>query len=202
MNPLEAALRRIAEDLAARGPQWALVGGLAVSARAEPRTTRDVDIAVGVEGDDEAEALLFELQQRGYQVLNVIEQTATSRLATARTVPPGTTKRGVVVDLLFASSGVEQEIAGAAEPLEIIAGFSVPVARMGHLIATKVLARDDRARPQDWDDLRALVAESSPPDLHDARDLLALIEQRGFNRGRSLLAAFDQVLVELASLGR
>jgi hypothetical protein len=196
MNPIEAALRRIAQDLDAQGSGWALVGGLAVSARAEPRTTRDVDIAVGVTGDGQAETLLFELQQLGYRVLGVIEQTGTNRLATARTVPPGVTARGVLVDLLFASSGVEQEIARAAEPLEVLAGFSIPVARVGHLIATKVLARDDRTRPQDWDDLRALLAESSAADLDDARELLSLIEQRGFNRGRSLRPAFDRLLVE------
>jgi predicted nucleotidyltransferase len=197
MNPVEAALRRITEDLRAQGTAWALVGGLAVSARAEPRTTRDVDAAIGVSSDAEAEALLYQLQQFGYQVLSVVEQTATSRLATARTLPPGGTARGVIVDLLFASSGVEQEIASAAEPLEIIAGLSVPVARIGHLIATKVLARDDRTRPQDWDDLRALLAEASPGDLDDARALLSLIERRGFHRGRALGAGLDQVLAEL-----
>jgi hypothetical protein len=40
VNPVEAALRRIAEDLTKAGTPWALIGGLAVSARAEPRTTR------------------------------------------------------------------------------------------------------------------------------------------------------------------
>jgi len=46
VDAIEAALRRIAVDLDARGRHWALVGGLAVSARAEPRTTRDVDVVV------------------------------------------------------------------------------------------------------------------------------------------------------------
>jgi hypothetical protein len=36
----------------------------------------------------------------------------------------------------------------------------VPVARIGHLMALKVLARDDRRRPQDFDDLRALRREA------------------------------------------
>jgi hypothetical protein len=55
MNRLEAALRRAAEDLDRSGRPWALVGGFAVSARAEPRFTRDVDIAVMVDGDRAAE---------------------------------------------------------------------------------------------------------------------------------------------------
>jgi len=51
MNLLEAALRHIVSDLDALGVRWAIVGGLAVSARAEPRTTRDVDVAVAVTCD-------------------------------------------------------------------------------------------------------------------------------------------------------
>lgn len=51
MSPLEEALRAIADALDRRQVRWALVGGLAVSARAEPRTTRDVDVAVSVPDD-------------------------------------------------------------------------------------------------------------------------------------------------------
>lgn len=50
MNRVEAALRRIASDLDLRQAEWALIGGFAVSARAEPRFTRDVDVAVLVAG--------------------------------------------------------------------------------------------------------------------------------------------------------
>jgi hypothetical protein len=46
VNVLEAALRRMAADLERYGRRWALVGGFAVSARAEPRFTRDIDAAV------------------------------------------------------------------------------------------------------------------------------------------------------------
>ena len=55
-----------------------------------------------------AEALSRELQGRGYQVLTVVEQTAQGRLATVRLQPPGRSPRGVVIDLLFASSGIER----------------------------------------------------------------------------------------------
>ena len=37
---------------------FALIGGLAVSARTEPRFTRDADFAVALAGDAEAEALM------------------------------------------------------------------------------------------------------------------------------------------------
>ena len=48
VNVLAAALRRMAGDLRRLERQWALVGGFAVLARAEPRFTRDIDAAVMV----------------------------------------------------------------------------------------------------------------------------------------------------------
>jgi predicted nucleotidyltransferase len=198
LNPLVATLHRIAADLRAAGREWALIGGLAIGARAEPRTTRDIDLAVAVEGDREAEALVFELQSRGYRTLTAIEQEAAGRLSTVRLLPPGEGRWGVVVDLLFASSGIEHEIVRAADKLEIVAGLIAPVARTGHLMALKVLARDDRGRPQDLDDLRALLADAGPEDLAEARAALHLIEARGYQRGRRLSEDFERLLVDSA----
>ena len=52
---LAASLFRLGEDLAKVRVPWALVGGFAVSARAEPRFTRDVDVCVVADSDKEAE---------------------------------------------------------------------------------------------------------------------------------------------------
>lgn len=81
-----------------------------------------------------------------------------------------------------------------AETLEILPGFSVPVARTGHLIALKLLARDDRQRPQDFDDLQALLREAGDQDLREAREALQLIGERGYHRGRKLIESLDQLL--------
>jgi predicted nucleotidyltransferase len=194
VNPLESALRRVGEDLQELGGSWALVGGLAVGARAEPRTTRDVDLAVAVASDREAESIIFRLQALGYTILAVLEQEATGRLATVRLYPPGEGEGGVIVDLLFASSGIEPEVTRAAEVLEIVPGLRAPVATLGHLMALKVLARDDRQRPQDFDDLRALLVEAQPRDLEEARAALQLIEERGYQRGRELLPELEQII--------
>jgi predicted nucleotidyltransferase len=194
LNPLTAALHRISSELESAGKGWALVGGLAIGARAEPRTTRDVDLAVAVASDREAEALVLRLQSRGYRTLAAIEQEAVGRLSTVRLLPPGEGRAGVVIDLLFASSGIEPEVVRDAEKLEIVAGLEAPVARTGHLLALKVLARDDRDRPQDLDDLRALLQEAGPRDLADARAALDLIAARGYQRGRSLRADFERLV--------
>lgn len=192
MSPVERALRRLRTDLGELDRRWALVGGLAVSARAEPRTTRDVDAAVATEGDADAESLLFGLQNAGYRVVTLVEQRAAGRLATARLLHREVELSSVYIDLLFASSGIEPDIVAVAEDLEVLPQLSVSVAKIGHLIALKVLARDDRRRPQDADDIRALLLEATDRDRDDARRAVALIETRGFHRERPLSALLEQ----------
>jgi len=192
---LETTLRAVAHDLRELGRSFALLGGFAVSARVEPRTTKDVDLAVAVDGDEDAERLAFDLSQRGYTVTTTIEQTRSGRLATIRTMSPA----GAVVDLLFASSGIEREVIHAATELEILDGFTIPVAEVAHLIAMKVLARDDRRRPQDRTDLVGLFRVATDDDLRTARAALSLITERGYGRDRSLLEELDQALEELGA---
>jgi predicted nucleotidyltransferase len=192
MTRLQAGLRRAVEDLHALGVRYALVGGLAVSARTEPRTTRDIDFAVAVESDRHAEQVVFELQQRGYRVDVTLEQVATGRLATARLFAPGET--GARVDLLFASSGIEQEVVAAAESLQVTPHLEAPVAALAHLLALKILARDDRARPQDAVDIRAILQSATAADIDVGRALLRRVTERGFNRNRDLDRELDAAL--------
>ncbi len=194
MTPLEAALRLAVEALRKEGVRWAVVGGLAVSARAEPRTTRDVDVAVGVVDDAEAERILFRLQGHGLVVVSVVEQTARKRLATARLRPAGEAPHGLLLDLLFASSGIEAEIVASADEIEVLPGLTIPIARTGHLVALKALARNDRDRPQDLDDIRALLRGASRVDVEDARGAVRWIEERGYSRGRRLAEELEELL--------
>ena len=191
MSRAEAALRRIVADLRELGRRFALVGGLAVSARTEP-----ADLAVLVADDRDAEALVRDLQARGWRVVAAVEQNVAGRLATVRLALAGADVRGAVVDLLFASSGIEPEVVAAADRIEAVPGFTVPVARLGHLIALKVLARDDRTRPQDRVDLAALLTQADAAALGEAREALTLVARRGFQRGRDLLAGLDAALNE------
>jgi predicted nucleotidyltransferase len=194
VNRLEAVLRTAPLDLADLRLRWALVGGLAVSARTEPRFTRDVDLVIAVSGDRDAERAVHSLQQRGYQVQALVEQEATGRLATARLAPKGGDAAGVVLDILFASSGIEPEIVEAAEPLEILPGLRVPVATVGHLLALKLLSRDDRTRPQDRVDLAQLVRTAGRADIDLARQAVALIQARGFQRDRDLSGDLERLI--------
>jgi len=195
VNRVELALREVARHLDELDRKWALVGGLAVSAVAEPRTTRDVDLVVAVRDDADAEGLVFRLVQAGYGVEATVDQRKAGRLATARLRPPGQAeRRGVVVDLLFASSGIEAEIVAFATATEIVEGVFVPVASRAHLIAMKVLSRDPKRRPRDDEDLAHLLNDATSEEIEEARKALNLIADRGFDRGKNLRAELDTVL--------
>lgn len=134
MTSLESALHRIVADLERSGVDSALIGGLAVSVRTEPRFTRDADFAVAVAGD----------------------------------------------------------VAGA-DQVELLPGLTVKVARIEHLIALKVLSRDDLQRPQDLVDLRALLRRATAEEVARAREALRLIAARGYHRGRELVPQLESL---------
>lgn len=179
---LAQALIQVRSDLNQLAVRWALIDGLAVSSRAEPRTTRDLDVVLAIDDDRATEAIVRSLRRYGYRLHSEhLENEGHDRLAQVRLLVPGGGANGIAVDLLVAHSGVEQEIVSAAETLELLPGVFVPVARTGHLIALKVLA----FRPQDQEDARSLLRVATPKDLSDARDLLDLVERRGFYRGEA-----------------
>ena len=158
-----------------------IVGGLAVSARCEPRFTRDVDIAVVVDTDEHAEALIHALASHGLRMVGLVEQEAVGRLAMARL----STEDGLSVDLLIASSGIETEVVMNAEILEVVQGVLLPVARTGHLIALKLLSVAP-GRETDAADLRNLAAVATQDEWNLASEAVAQIQERGFARGRQL----------------
>ena len=154
MNRLVAALGAVAVELEQNGYAWALVGGLAVSARATPRFTRDIDIAVAVESDTEAG------ECRAIAAKNGEEETE------------------IVIDFLFASCGIEPELVASAERLEVFPNMTVPVPRTGHLIAMKLLSVGDHRR-KDQDDLEALMEVADHDEIERARGAVTLIMKRG-----------------------
>jgi len=158
-----------------------IVGGLAVSARCDPRFTRDVDIAVAVDTDEHAEALIHALASHGLRIAGLVEQEAVGRLAMARL----STEDGLSVDLLIASSGIETEVVTKAETLEVVQGVMLPVARTGHLIALKLLSVAP-GRETDVADLRNLAAVATQEEWNLASEAVAQIQERGFARGRQL----------------
>jgi predicted nucleotidyltransferase len=186
-------LREVAADvtgwLSANGFPFALIGGLAVSFRTIERFTKDIDLAIAAESDQQAEQCVRALSGIGYKVQMLLEQRKHDRIATVRLMKAG--EEGAVVDLLFASSGIEAEIVMAAEPIEVFEHLVVPVATVAGLLALKVLSVDPARRPQDAVDIKNLLSLASASDTDEAHRLLRLVQERGYNRGKNLLAEFE-----------
>ncbi len=199
LNQVDRVLARAAEALGSLRRRYAVIGGLAVSARSVPRFTKDVDLAVVVSDDSDAEGLVLALRPHGFRVDVALEQEAAERLATVRLASDEAGSEGVLLDLLFASSGIEREIVDAADELQAVPGVTVPVASVAHLVALKVLAFDPIRRPQDLADLVQLLKVATADDLARARSALALVAERGFSRGKDLPAKLDSVLHALRS---
>ncbi len=189
-SPVELELRKAVADLDALKVRWALIGGLAVSVRSVPRFTKDLDFAVAVADDSEAEDVVHRLRERGYQPREILEQDYVERLSGVRLERGGS---DVIVDLLFASSGIENEVVASATRLQVLPRLSAPVATTGHLIALKILA----GRNQDLTDLGALIQAASQGDLDTAREAVQLIQARGFNREQDVAADLDKLISDL-----
>lgn len=165
-----------------------------MSVRAEPRTTRDLDLAIAVDSDKDAESLVRDLRARGYaDAASPLHQTRTDRLATVRLRSTGQADEGIVVDLMFANSGIEREVVEVAESLEVLPGVSVRVARLGHLLALKILAN----RQQDVADAESLCRNASDDDLEMCRRALELISRRGYDRGLELQKLLNELIAKL-----
>ena len=135
---------------------YALVGGLAVSLRGQPRVTVDVDILV-VADVERAARLVSIFEESNFQPLfaNVMEVVERAFI-----LPVRHRSTNVKVDLILGLSGFERQTVTRAEPLDL-AGSTVSVATAEDLIIMKVLA----GRPQDEQDLQGLVMAGSSSRL-------------------------------------
>ena len=179
MSFVSRALALAAHDLRQAGADFALIGAIAVSLRCDPaRTTLDVDFAVAVADDGEAESIVARMRQKGYSIREVLEEKRANRLATVRLVSPVEDPSGVYVDLLFASTGIEGLVVASADEFEVFPRTFIPIAQLGHLLALKVLAN----RPQDQMDGARLILAAGEGEIRQAREALDLIAARGFAR--------------------
>ena len=150
---MEAALWPTLADavslLAARGLRSALIGGLAVSLRGQPRMTVDVDLVV-LATVDEALRLVADLATTPFDPLFPgVEEV----VAKAFILPLRHRQTLIRVDLAIGMSGFEQEAVARATPI-MIGAASIPVVSIEDLLVMKALA----GRPQDDEDIRGLVA--------------------------------------------
>ena len=191
-SDLERALAHLTGQLERAGQDFALVGGLAISVRGGVRFTRDIDVAVAVADDAEAEALVFLFGGAGYTPRALVEHDTQERLATARLRSPA----GVTTDLIFATSGIESEIVARASRVDLPDLCSLPVASPEELLATKILSMTER-RPQDKADALWLLERVPDLDMDRVHQNIARISERGYDRGEDLEAKLQELLAVL-----
>lgn len=196
IDHLEQYVKIVTQHLRGIGVEFALVGGIAVSLRTIERFTKDVDFAISVKEDREAEAIVESLRQAGFRIAMFLERDEDGRLATVRLKSGGEVE--VFVDLLFATSGIENEVIADATPLEVFPGFVVKLATIPALIAMKLLSADWARRPQDILDLQGLLHRAGPNEVVIARRLVNLITERGFNRNKDLQKDLDGYIAQFA----
>jgi hypothetical protein len=186
-------LQRLAEDFEDLGHRFAVVGGLAVGARARPRTTQDIDIALAVENNEQAEAVVYQLLHRGYQVSVVLNHAESDEMLAVRLIPPPppdiADRQLPICDLLFRSSGIEHEVVQNATPAHILKHLVLPTVCIPELIVMKLISVGEH-RESDGGDLYALMKAATPQDLERVPPLIDRVIERGRSRGRDLHASF------------
>lgn len=136
-----------AQVLETHGIRFALIGGLAVSLRGQPRMTVDLVILADV---DQALRLAQELRSTPFEPLfpGVEEVVARSFI-----LPLRHRATGIRVDMAIGMSGFERQAVSQATKVTI-GDVRVPVVAVEDLLVMKALA----GRPQDEQDIRGLVA--------------------------------------------
>lgn len=117
--------------------RYLVIGGLAVVAVGEPRTTADADAIVFV-SPAEAEALIAKAAQAGFEVQESVEK---QRLATTGTLR--FRRGGFQIDLITASLPFE-EAAFRRSSVHLLFGVHLPFPSPEDLILLKVLAGRDK----------------------------------------------------------
>ena len=141
MEPaLWPTLADAAQVLETRGIRFALIGGLAVSLRGQPRMTVDVDLVILADVD---QAL------RLAQLFPGVEEV----VARSFILPLRHRATGIRVDVAIGMSGFERQAVSRATKVTI-GDVRVPVVAVEDLLVMKALA----GRPQDDQDIRGLVA--------------------------------------------
>lgn len=149
---MDDAIRRTLRDLetllTAHDVAYAVIGGIAVAIRGEPRFTADIDVVVGIDRDAALE-LVAGLRHTAFEPLfpgveDVVLHAFLLPLRHRDTL--------VTVDVAVGATGFEQQVIRRARH-DSIGGLSIPVATAEDLLLLKTLA----ARPRDVEDARGIA---------------------------------------------
>lgn len=151
-----------------RGIASALIGGLAVSLRGQPRMTVDVDLVILADVEQSLQ-LVRELTSTPFEPLfRGVEDVVSSSFI----LPLRHRTTGIRVDLAIGMSGFERQAVGRATPIAV-GEIRIAVVSLEDLLVMKAIA----GRPQDDQDIRGLIAAQR--EAIDWPACLLLAEQLG-----------------------
>lgn len=150
----------------------AVIGGLAVALRGQPRMTVDVDMVIAADVEAALSAAA-DLADAPFEPLFAGVEDVVRR---AFILPLRHRRTGVRLDIAVGMSGFEREAVGRATGVPL-GGITVPVVTVEDLLVMKALA----GRPQDDQDILGIIAlKGADIDwencLHRARELGAAID--------------------------
>ena len=137
------------QALDAAGVAYAVIGGCARNAYAEPRATRDVDFVVAGDAADYA-SVVDALAARGFTRANTVgdEDDPVPDLVFYRDAS------GRRIDILFAKTAFERSALARRETAAVQDGVGLPVVSPEDLIVYKLIA----GRTQDFADVEKVIA--------------------------------------------
>lgn len=156
MSDLERGVAEVATVLESLSLPYMLIGGLAVSAWGEPRSTLDSDWVVWTEPGELPAAVESISRRFKVMVPNPLDFVTSTR------VLPVVTARGVRADIVFGVLQWEREAIQRSAPKEI-GGRRIHVAAVEDLILTKIISE----RQKDLNDCRLLLRRFRSSLDHD-----------------------------------
>jgi hypothetical protein len=177
----EALLERLATELAAAGIPYMVIGGQAVLLYGEPRTTKDIDITlgIGVEGYSRVREVSNRLG------LRIIPADPEEFVRDKMVLPTVDDKTGIRVDFVFSFTSYEQQAIARAVPVRFGA-TDVRFATLEDVVVQKVFA----GRPRDIDDVRAILQRNPG---HDRGYIEKWLVEFDRSLGKKLLSQFRQL---------
>ena len=168
VQPAAVELLSALAPVAERWGRWCVFGAQAVVVYGVPRLSADVDVTLAL-APDAPERFARDMQVAGFS-LRVSDPDFVRR---TRVMPFVHEPTGMPLDVVLASSGLEDEFLQRAVSLDI-GGVRVPVIELSDLIIAKVVA----GRPRDVDDARALwQLHGRETHAQRIRHILQLLEE-------------------------
>jgi len=190
-NKLNKSLIKISNFFNENQKKHCLIGGLAVSLISDPRFTNDLDIAIYVKNEKEIDEIIKSLSKLNYFPKTIINQTNVNLISIVRLISKDDSE-DFYIDLIFNSSGIENEIINDSLVLNIDEN-DINVANLSSLLALKILSVDSE-RLQDIIDIQKLLKYATKDEMQKTIKLLKLIKKRGFNRQKDLISELNSYI--------